>query len=148
MKKREWNFFLSLSTHLSCFFYDSFLQVNDNLIYKPFICFMDCQWISDSYFYRMKLIIAKYIGVLSAKLACLQLRSLKSWLTIIALLQELNLWSITWIIKGFHASASDAAWYQKKSIDYFKCMSLKRIYPLGASLHYLVPGGIRISYHD
>ena len=35
---------------------------------------------------------------------------------------------------------------KKNSIDYFKCMSLKRIYPLGASLHYLVPGGIRISY--
>ncbi len=37
---------------------------------------------------------------------------------------------------------------KKNSIDYFKCMSLKRIYPLGASLHYLVPGGIRISYRD
>jgi hypothetical protein len=33
----------------------------------------------------------------------------------------------------------------KKPIDYFKCMSRKRSYPLGASLHYLVPGGIRIS---
>ncbi len=27
---------------------------------------------------------------------------------------------------------------QKKIIDYFKCKSLKRSYPLGASLHYLV----------
>jgi hypothetical protein len=33
---------------------------------------------------------------------------------------------------------------KKNSIDYFKCMSLKHIYPLGASLHYLIPGGIRI----
>ncbi len=37
---------------------------------------------------------------------------------------------------------------KKNSIDYFKCMSLMRIYPLGASLHYLVPEGIRISYRD
>jgi hypothetical protein len=37
---------------------------------------------------------------------------------------------------------------KKNSIDYFKCMSRKCIYPLGASLHYLVPGGIRISYRD
>jgi hypothetical protein len=37
---------------------------------------------------------------------------------------------------------------KKNSIDYFKCMSCKCIYPLGASSHYLVPGGIRISYRD
>jgi hypothetical protein len=37
---------------------------------------------------------------------------------------------------------------KKNSIDYFKCMSLKHIYPLGASLHYLTPRGIRIFYCD
>jgi hypothetical protein len=34
---------------------------------------------------------------------------------------------------------------KNKTIDYFKCKSLKRSYLLGASLHYLIPGGIRIS---
>jgi hypothetical protein len=45
----------------------------------------------------------------------------------------------------YNATEKVADKLKKKSIDYFKCMSLKRIYLLGASLHYLDPGGIRIS---
>jgi hypothetical protein len=42
-------------------------------------------------------------------------------------------------VRSSHCLSIVGSEVKKKTIDYFKCMSHWRLYPLGASSHYLIP---------